>query len=188
MSVQEKLVTVTEFEAMLQQPEYQDRRLELIDGEVVETMPTEEHGMIIIAIGTYLQMYALRHRLGRVSTDARHRAGDDTYNDRRPDVSVRVGDNPVVRKGYVMGMPDLAVEVQSPDDSLRNLREKARYYLANGSRLVWIVIPAKQLVEVYTNDEDRILTADDTLDGGEVLPGFSLAVRDIFVDPAAPAE
>lgn len=81
-------------------------------------------------------------------------------------------------------MPDLAVEVKSPDDSLRALRDKARYYLANGCRLVWLVLPDKQIIEVYTADKQP-LTEADTLTGGEVLPGFALPVRQVFADPAA---
>ena len=77
-------------------------------------------------------------------------------------------------------MPDLAVEVKSPDDSLSKLREKAAYYLANGTLLAWLVYPKKRLVIVLTPDSEEILTEDDTLDGGDVLPGFTLPVRDIF--------
>lgn len=60
------------------------------------------------------------------------------------------------------------------------MREKADYYLANGVRLVWLVYPEKHLVVVHTPDTEDILTENDTLDGGDVLPGFKLPVRDIF--------
>jgi Uma2 family endonuclease len=90
-----------------------------------------------------------------------------------------------VKKGSVPEMPDLAVEVKSPDDSLKLLRDKAHYYLANGTRLVWLVIPEKRLVEVYTPDDEQILTEEDTLSGEDVLPGFTLPVRDIFADPVS---
>ncbi|RMF82539.1 MAG: Uma2 family endonuclease, partial [Chloroflexi bacterium] len=70
---------------------------------------------------------------------------------------------------------------KSPDDSITGLREKAQYYLRNGARMVWLVFPKQRIVEIYRPEHDvEILTADDTLDGGDVLPGFSLAVRDIF--------
>ncbi len=87
----------------------------------------------------------------------------------------------MVTKGAVPRFPDLAVEVKSPGDSYRQMREKAAYYLANGTKLVWLVYPEKRLVEVYRADGDiQILTGDDTLDGGDVLPGFSMTVSDIF--------
>jgi Uma2 family endonuclease len=185
MRVQEKQVTVDEFEAILQQPENDSRLLELIHGEVVEKVPTEEYGLIAANIVAFLWTYVRSTRSGRVTSETRHRTEGDAYNDRIPDVSYRAGSDPVVTQGAVMSMPDLAVEVRSPDDSLRKLREKARYYLENGSQLVWLVLPEMRLVEVYTTDEDRILTIDDTLTGGDLLPGFSLPVREIFADPAA---
>lgn len=78
-------------------------------------------------------------------------------------------------------MPDLAVEIQSPDDRPMSLRKKAAYYIANGTRLVWLVLLEKRQVEVYRPGEKVVgLTEDDTLDGGDVLPRFSVLVRDIF--------
>lgn len=76
--------------------------------------------------------------------------------------------------------PDLAVEVKSPDDSLKKMTEKAAYYLANGVRMVWLIYPKMKLVEVLTPDDRQLLNENDTLDGGSVLPGFTMAVRDIF--------
>ena len=79
--------------------------------------------------------------------------------------------------------PDLAVEVKSPSDSKRKMRQKAEKYLAFGTRLVWLVFPHEQLVEIYTPDQDVLtIGIDGVLDGADVLPGFSLPVRDIFPD------
>jgi Uma2 family endonuclease len=64
------------------------------------------------------------------------------------------------------------------------MRERAAYYLAHGARLVWLLYPAKGLVEVYRQSADSdILTGADTLQGEEVLPGFTLPVREIFALP-----
>lgn len=80
-----------------------------------------------------------------------------------------------------MRMPDIAVEVKSPSKTNIGLRNKAAYYIEQGSRMVWLIYPAKQLVEVYRPDRDlEILTMNDVLDGADVLPGFSLPVKDIF--------
>jgi Uma2 family endonuclease len=65
------------------------------------------------------------------------------------------------------------------------MREKARYYLAHGTRLVWLVIPEKWLIEVYAPDDEQVLDGNDTLTGREVLPDFTLPVRDVFADPMA---
>jgi len=78
-------------------------------------------------------------------------------------------------------MPDLAVEIKSPDDTYTELRLKAAYYLANGSETVWLGYPEKRMVEVSRKGSDvEILLESDTIDGGDLLPGFSLPVRDIF--------
>ena len=102
-----------------------------------------------------------------------------------PDVSYRAGSNPLITKGSVPLMPDIAVEVKSPDDTLKDMRAKARYYLANGTKIVWLVEPQKRFVEVYTLDDEQIFIEGETLDGGEVLAGFQMPVSAIFEDTAA---
>ena len=83
-------------------------------------------------------------------------------------------------------MPDLAIEIKSPDDTIQEMRDTAAYYLANGSRLVWLVYPNYRLIEVYRLGADiQILGEEDTLTGGDVLPGFELPVREVFADPLA---
>lgn len=180
--MQEAEYTVEDFERMLALPENQDRLLELIDGEIVEKMPTREHGLIgaefVIEIGLYLRA----NPIGRVAVEARHRPPGNLTNDRIPDVSfVSDVNRPIEREGAAEYMPDLCVEIQSPDDSLKLMREKADFYLANGSRLVWLVYPSKQLIEVWTATEQAILKLEDTLTGGDVLPGFAVPVKRFFV-------
>jgi Uma2 family endonuclease len=182
MAVQSKLYTVDEFEQVLALPENRDRLLELVNGEIVEKMPTEEHGIIVLRFGSRILVFVDLHKLGRVGVEIRHRSPEDRYNERLPDISFTADTTtPVVTKGPVPRFPDLAVEVKSPDDTFRQMREKAAYYLANGVKLVWLVYPEKRIVEVYPVDGDiQILTEEDTLDGGDVLPGFSMAVTEIF--------
>ena len=182
---QTKTYTVEEFERFLALPENADRLFELIDGEIVEKMPTEEHGLVGSNINAHLWNFNHQHKLGRVTIEPRHQTPDNRYNSRLPDVAFTSKERalPLVTKGAVQQLPDLAVEIQSPDDSLRKMRAKAAYYLANGSRLVWLVLPEKRLVEVYRADgEVDILTENDALDGGDVLPGFALPVQEIFAE------
>jgi Uma2 family endonuclease len=77
-------------------------------------------------------------------------------------------------------MPDLAIEIKSPADSLIKMRKKANYYLENGSKVVWLVDTQRQKVEVYTVDDTEILGSGDTLDGGDLLPGFKLSVSELW--------
>ncbi len=180
MVVEKKRVSIQEFEAFTALPENRDRHFELIHGEIVEKMPTELHGLIAGRIIGEIYIYLKQHP-GRVAPEVRHQMPGDPHNARMHDISY-VADvaRPVVDRGAVSQMPDLAVEIKSPDDTYREMREKADYYLANGARTVWLIYPEKRLVEVHTTADFLPLTEADTLDGGEVLPGLSLPVRDIF--------
>src|SRR5262245_20153235 len=146
----ERLYTVTEFEQLLNQPENRDRLFELINGEIVEKMPTEEHGEITLIIGGALRTFVIPRKLGRVGAEVRHKMPADDANSRFPDVSFTAGNRPRVTEGSVPQMPDLAVEIKSPTDSLKALREKADYYMLHGTRMVWIVEPVKRFVIVLT--------------------------------------
>jgi Uma2 family endonuclease len=182
----ERLITADEFEHIVDLPENRERLLELINGEIVEKMPTQEHGFIAGNIITAINIFAKPRRLGRAAVEARHRAPEDSINARMPDVSFTSARQPMVTRGSVMYMPDLAVEIQSPDDTVKMMREKAIYYLANGARLVWLVYPRKHFIEVYSSDADvEILLEGDALTGGDVLPGFALPVAEVFADPLA---
>jgi Uma2 family endonuclease len=180
---QTRPVTLDQFETYIALPENADRRFELIHGEIVEKMPTFKHGMYALNIASPIKIYFASNPIGKISVEARHRPPNtiSNENDRLPDVSV-VCDltREIPDKGAVLFMPDLAVEIKSPDDSIRAMREKARFYLANGCRLVWLVISEKRIIEVYTPDDEYFLIEGDMLSGGDVLPGFELAVTDVF--------
>ena len=82
---------------------------------------------------------------------------------------------------YVDIVPDLAVEVQSPNDSRREIDDKARMWLDHGVRLVWAIHPDTRTVDVFRADgSESTLGAGDTLEGWEVIPGFSCAVSQLF--------
>jgi Uma2 family endonuclease len=188
MVIQKKLYTVEEFEKFIAQPDNADRRFELIEGEIFEKMPTEEHGLavsnMVIALGAHVK----QHKLGRVVVEVRHGLPGDKFNDRIPDISFTSDiSRPLVKKGAVPRMPDLAVEVKSPDDEFQDLRKKADYYLKHGCRLVWLVYPDSRTVEVCTLGPDgkvqrRTLTNEQRLDGEDVIPGFQMLVSDIFAE------
>ena len=80
--------------------------------------------------------------------------------------------------------PDLAIEILSETDRPGALARKIRDYFAAGTQLVWIIDQDDRTATVYTDpDTFTILTAADTLDGGAVLPGFSLPLADLFAEP-----
>lgn len=182
----EQQYTVEEFEQYYLSPENSNRLLELINGKVHEKMPTQQHGLIASNINLAFALHARQQKTGRPGVEVRHQIPDDKRNSRLPDVSFTCARNPLVDQGSVSGMPDLAVKIKSPDDTIKEMRDTAAYYLANGSRLVWLIYPNYRLVEVYRLDTDvEILGEEETLTGGDVLPGFTLPVREIFADPLA---
>ncbi|MEZ4735861.1 MAG: Uma2 family endonuclease [Caldilineaceae bacterium] len=186
MTVLDRLYTIEEFEQLLTLPENQDRLLELMNGAVVEKMPTEEHGMIASNVNIELGSYVKQHKAGRVGIEVRHRVMEDRLNSRLSDLSFTCAQRPVVKRGSVPHLPDIAIEIKSPDNFVKQFREKVEYYLANGVQLVWLVYPQQRMVEVYSLDGDvEILLDGDLLTGGAVLPGFSMPVAEVFADPLA---
>jgi Uma2 family endonuclease len=112
---QVKLYTVEEFEQLAAEPANRDRLLELIDGEIVEKVLTEEHGVIALNIGTEIKIYLKQNPIGRAGVEVNHRVLDDVYNSRVPDVSfIKDPRHDLVTKGSVPQMPDLAIEIKSP--------------------------------------------------------------------------
>ncbi len=78
-------------------------------------------------------------------------------------------------------VPDLAIEIVSPTNMSRQVMDKVRRYLAAGVPLVWVARSPRRTVTVYEpGTEPRILGEGEVLDGGDVLPGFRLAVADLF--------
>ena len=137
-------------------------------------------GLIIPNIAMAFGLYLRAHKIGRAGISVDYRLpNEETLLTPALSVSCDL-DRPIVEVGYAPFMPDLAVEIKSPDNTITDMRDKAHYYLAHGSRLVWLVFPEKKIVEVYSNNEEQILKEEDALTGGDVLPGFSLAVRDVF--------
>ncbi|MBN8634483.1 MAG: Uma2 family endonuclease [Anaerolineae bacterium] len=183
MAVQEKRYTSEEFHAFIGRPENRDRLFELIDGVIIQKMASFTPSQIAMRIGRYLGIFVDEHNLGYVT------GADGTYIlapgfELIPDAAfiskVRL---PVIPEREVEGPPDLAVEVKSPTDSKRELRRKAEDYLRFGTKMVWLVFPDEQRIEVYVQDQDVLdVEIDGVLDGGNVLPGFTLLVRKIFPD------
>jgi Uma2 family endonuclease len=181
MSIRKKLTTYAEFEQIAAQPDNRDRRLELIHGEIIDVSPSFSHGKLAGILHGEMYIAWKKRGIGRLLIEVRYKLPGDDHNAMIPDLSyVENADDMPTDSRPVPRMPDLAVEIQSPDDSPDKIRAKLAYYVANGSKLAWGVFLKKQ-IEVYRPGEDVIvLDENDTLDGGDVLPGFMLAVRDLF--------
>lgn len=184
--MQEEHYTVEEFNQFLQSAAGSNGLYELVDGSIMDKSLTEEQGVIVTNIGSIVHGYAKQRRSGRVGIAVQYAIPSDPWNVRLPHVMYSTQRRPLMTKGNVPTMPDLAVEVQSPEESTKEMHKKATYYLANGTKMVWLVYPNKQLVEVFTADGEVDIFGDgEVLSGEEVLPGFTLPVADIFDDPFA---
>lgn len=161
-------------------------RYELVNGELVETSVSEESNLIAGWITHLLNLRALPQRLGLVIPEQTYRCfPNDPNRVRRPDVSFVLAEkrpNGPLRRGHTPTPPDIAVEVVSPGDEAYDLEEKLADYRSAGIPLTWVVYPNRRTVHVYTlgSEVPAILHEEDELTGGDVLPGFSVKVREIF--------
>jgi Uma2 family endonuclease len=166
-------------------------RHELIAGELRTVAPSgRRHGRLAVELTIFLAQYVKAHRLGEVWG-----AETGCILARNPD-TVRAADVTFVRRerlgaqlddqGYWPGAPDLAVEVLSPSDRRGEVAEKVATWLHHGTRMVVVVDPRRRTVAVHRPDQPaRTLTEADSLDGADVVPGWSVAVRALFADEEA---
>lgn len=152
---------------------------------LAEPLPGARHGRILSAIDYALSRFVRERRLGVVLCgDPGFLLSRSPDTLRGPDLAF-VGRERFEAVGDVTtafpGAPDLAVEVLSPNDRPGDVHAKVADYLAAGTRLVWIVDPEARSVLVYPPLlAPRVLQASDVLDGGEVLPGFSVQVDELL--------
>lgn len=174
-------VTIEEFELMAL-----EGRWELIDGEPVEMTPSADESSSVGATIIFLLGSFVRPRgLGRLySADGGFVLFPDRQTVRVPDAAfVRAERMPQgqARKSFPRLAPDLVVEVLSPSDRASDVAAKLEMYQEAGVPLIWLVDPEKMTVTVIASGKTtRVLQSGDTLDGGNVLPGFSVPVAEIF--------
>jgi len=162
------------------------RLYELVDGVLVEKAMGMQESFLAAYLVQLLGEFARLHSLGFVlGADGMARLAPGLV--RIPDVSFiswrhfparRVPRVPLLNFG-----PDLAIEVLSPSNTPQEMSRKLHDYFAAGVQLVWYVDPAARTVEVFTAaNQSLVLREDQTLTGEPVLPGFSLALRELFAE------
>lgn len=164
--------------------------LEIEDGEWVGFEEDayrggEEHGRIEFKLLLRLGSFIEQNRLGMLYP------GDTTFvlegdassiqTKRRPDLAFVAVDRLQKTKGYIYGPPDLAIEIISPSERPNDIRKKLSEYLSFGVQQVWQVYPeSREIIVHLPDDTSRTYRADDTLTGGDALPGFEMRVGDVF--------
>jgi Uma2 family endonuclease len=178
-----QLLTADEFFALPDPPD--GSKQELVRGRVV-TMPNPgwEHGEVQGNVFFCIKSFLKQNPIGRVATESGTVTGRKPDTVRGPDVSYYSKERlPLDQRvvGYHTEVPDLCVEVISPSNTKKAMRAKIKEYFFAGVRMVWVVDPEDRSVTILrAPDEGRTLYDDATLDGGEVLPGFSCKVSDLF--------
>jgi Uma2 family endonuclease len=158
---------------------------ELVGGELIMMSPAGfRHGRVANRLSVRLGRFVEGNSLGVVTTaEAGFRIGRSPDTVRVPDIAFVRADRvpPTEPAGFFEGPPDLAVEVVSPNDRASEVLAKAQDWLDAGCGMVWVVDPQTATVSVYRNrSEVVILRGSESLAGGDILPGFTLPVGDIF--------
>ena len=156
---------------------------ELIEGELIEVVPPRHgHGKLQLKIGSLLLRFVESRGLGEVVTEAGYIFARDPDTVLGPDVSFVSNDRLATESEPWSELPpDLAIEVVSPGNTRAEIDRKVRIYLDSGVQLVWIVRPDARTITVHLpGSPPQTLTDRDTLTGGDVLPGFTVQVAEVF--------
>lgn len=173
--------TATEAD-LLRLPNDVRRMCELVDGTLVMKAMGAPESVIAYALGRFLFPYLVLHDIAVVlGPDGHTRYFGNQI--RMPDVAVilrsRLPRGKFPRSPICPVPPDLAIEVVSPGNTRKEIARKLRTFFDSGVRLVWVVDPRKRTVRVHTSpDRYTTLGEDDTLDGGEILPEFTVSIRE----------
>lgn len=180
ISIQHK-TTLKDFEDFIYHPDNIDRHFEFIGGEIVEMVSnnysSEVAAEIIFLIRLHMREAGIQGHV--TAPDGGYVIGEDRYI---PDVSFISSERQPnsSREAYNTNTPNLVVEVMSPTDTDKAMRIKVANYLAY-KVVVWVVRPDDKIVEVYEHGKPvTLLSEGDTLHGGQALPKFNVAVKDLF--------
>lgn len=174
------LITAEEFEQM---PDTE--HTELVRGELIQMSPPgREHAWLQLRLGQFLGAYVDEHDLGEAYGEIGIVIPTNPDSVLAPDLAF-VSNATLGQEGmksvYLRHTPDLVVEIVSPGDSHSQVVEKVMTYLEAGVPLVWEIDPRRKRIIVWQADHTvKELKPGDTLDGGDILPGFQLRVAEVF--------
>jgi Uma2 family endonuclease len=174
--------------------QYNRQPFELVNGEVFVLSPNVAgHQWVAQLVYDLLRTFVQAGKLGFVAFETPFALSESpnwVKGSRTPDLmffesarwSAYIAATPDWKGKPYLLIPDLAIEVVSPNDRYSEIDDKVEGYLADGVQMVWVIDPQRRKVTVHTSDSDQplILRQNETLTGGEVLPGFSVAVKSLF--------
>jgi Uma2 family endonuclease len=158
---------------------------ELVNGEIVEwDMPSWKHAVLEAELARVIGNFVRKRRLGTVgSGEGMVRILGSKYDARGSDIEFcRRGRRGWEEAGLPAALtpPDLVVEIVSPSDRDDRVRAKVNDWLRAGVQLLWYVDPDTGDTTVYRGDQVSVVPADETLDGGDVLPGFQIRLASVL--------
>jgi Uma2 family endonuclease len=166
--------------------DHEDRLCELVEGTLVEKPMGYEESQVAVTLITSMNSFVRPRRLGIVTGEG---GPIKLFGGlvRIPDVAFASWDRFPGRKRPKVPIPhlapDLVVEVLSRSNTRSEMKRKLEEYFGAGVRLVWMVDPRKRTVRVHTSvDQSVLLKEGESLGGGDVLPGFSLSLEELFAE------
>ena len=159
---------------------------ELVEGVLLEKTMGMMESFLAVYLAELINQFVRPNNLGIVlGTDGTIQIKLNLV--RIPDVAFinweRFPERRLPKEAIPLVVPNLAVEVLSTSNTRREMAIKRGEYFQAGVELVWEVDPKKRIIDVYLNPTDKTtLTTNDTLDGGTVLPGFQLPLKDLFAE------
>ena len=170
-------------------PNEDDPSYEVVRGVRVEPPPmANTAAAVAFELGHHLSLHARTEGIGRVQVEMIYLIKPEENTRRRPDVSFVSHarwprETPIPRGAAWPVVPDLAVEVVSPNDIAEDALLKIRDYFESGVRLVWVIYPELRVIHVFESFTTiRVLSGEQALDGGEVVRGFHLSLTTLFED------
>jgi Uma2 family endonuclease len=180
----ERLMTADDLESL---PDNGSMRYELDEGRLISLSPSASLSAIVaLNVGSEMRAFVKQHNLGVCfGSEGGFKLASDPDTVRAPDVSFvrseRIPKDGIPRRGFWPGAPDLAVEVLSPTNRPGEMWRRIGDLLNAGTRLIWVIDPERRTAFVIRpGGETRLIGDDGTLEGEDVLSGFSLPLRDVL--------
>ena len=179
-------ITCEQFEELCLRGELRDTQCELIDGEIIFLAPGGyEHSGVSVNIAAYLHLFVKKHGIGRVFGNeagihtrlkpARSRGMDVAY------ISYQRLSRGKLPRGFIRVPPELIVEVLGDDCDWADMKIKIAEYHEMGVDMVWVADSASKSVTQFPLGSESVeIAAHGTIDGGKILPGFSLPIARFF--------
>lgn len=175
-AIPERRITIEEFERMPEAGE----RYELIAGKLVEKpMPTFEHTDIAFFLLMAYRDFDPDEKIGTMRQETGVRIADNVPV---PDLSFWLAHRRPNRRTPTSPRPDLAIEIQSPEQSLKSLFNKAREYTAAGVQIVWVIQPNKKAIHIFRpgQPQPEVISKKGEITGENLIPGFKVMLEKIF--------